>query len=254
MPGADGIQVLHTITAVESQRAVWIAGAGCLRHEVFGEEYNQQHMCRIAASVNGRSDVPVAVWLVPESDGVAVWGMGSKVGYLPLGLATVWHPVLRGLNVRYNLPVACQATLDAPSASNNGVWSMVVWLPAVQVAAPPTAPVHSVPPAAAPPTAPVHSAPPAAIPAPAPPRYDPESIRAEVNTRNQAEISTLRAELDRTKQELEVAMTQARAAALPADELAQIRKELQRVGSEIEVRRSELRSVEEALEIQSFGF
>jgi hypothetical protein len=288
MHGADGMQVQHTITAIESQRAVWIAGAGCLRNEVFGEEYNQQHMGRIAASVNGRSDVPVAVWLVPESEGVAVWGMGAKVGYLPPAIATVWHPVLRGLNARYNLPVACQATLDVPSASNNGVWGMVVWLPAVQVAAQPTAPVHS---AATPAEIGalraeldktkqelgvamakaraaaqltdelVHSA--AEISALRAEldktkqelvRRSAESVSTEVFTRHQAEASALRTDLGKAKQQLEAAMAQARAAALPVDELAKVSEELQRLRAEIEVRRSELRSVEEALEIQSFGF
>lgn len=55
-------QVAHTVTSVDSQRAVWIAGAGCIRHELVGEELYHQHMQRIAASVHGRGTASWAWW------------------------------------------------------------------------------------------------------------------------------------------------------------------------------------------------
>ncbi len=236
MHGVNAAQVPHTILQVDSQHAVWIAGAGCVRHEVIGEEYHHQHMQRIAASVQGRGDVPVAAWLVPEAGSVAVWTMGSKVGYLPPPTAAVWLPVLQSLAAHHNLPVACQATLDAPSTVNNGILGMVLWLPALGPAVPPVAP----PAPAVPPTASTGQG--------------SDLLRAELYKKHVAEVTALRAELESTKQALAAATAQAQAAVAPSVELAQARDELRRLGSEVEARRGELRSVEEALEIQSFGF
>lgn len=265
-------QVAHTVTSIDSRQAVWIAGAGCIRHELVGEEFYHGHMQRIAASVHGRGDVPVIAWLVAEAAGVVVWVMGSKVGYFPAPVDAVWRPLLLALGSRYNLPIACQGTLDLPSPSNNGVLGMVVWLPAVlPTASLPAAPVppsigYPPPPAASvgysPAPAPSVGYPAApVVAAPARPSIDPEAIRAEVQAKSQAEIASLRAELEQSRQhaakatqDLEAAVARAREAAAPAEQLAQTREEIRKLGAEVEARRRELRSVEEALEIQSFGF
>ncbi len=220
MQATEPAQIAHTVTHVESQNAVLIAGTTCVRHEVFGEEYNQPHMHRIAAAVHGRSDASVPAWLIPESGGVVVWAMGSRVGYLPPPVAAAWHPALSSFKARYNLPVACQASLDAPTAANNGVVGMVVWLPALRPPQP-----QSPPPS-------VQGPPPSSVQGPPP-----------VPTSVSSETILLRTELEKTKAELQAA----RATAQPAEELAKIE-------SEIALRRRELRSVEESLEIQSFGF
>jgi Domain of unknown function (DUF4041)/T5orf172 domain len=263
MHGADSTQVPHTVTSIESQRAVWVAGPGCVRHELVGEEFYHEHMQRIAASVHGRWDVPVVTWLVAEQAGVVVWAMGSKVGYLPAEVDAVWRPLLHALQGRYNLPIACQGALDPPSTFNKGVLGMVVWLPPLPATASlpapsPPAPSMGYPPAPAPsmgyPPAPV-------VPAPARPTMDPEAIRAEAQAKSQAEIASLRAELEQSRQDLakarqdlEAAVARAREAAAPAEQLAQTREEIRKLGAEAEARRRELRSVEETLEIQSFGF
>lgn len=236
MHGVNAAQVPHTILQVDSQHAVWIAGVGCVRHEVIGEEYHHQHLQRIAASVQGRGDVPVAGWLVPESGSVAVWTMGSKVGYLPPPTAAVWLPVVQSLAAQHNLPVACQATLDAPSTLNKGILGMVLWLPALGPAVSPAAP----PPPVAPPAASTGQG--------------SDLLRAELYKKHVAEVAALRAELESTRQALVAAIAEAKAAAAPSLELAQARDELRRLGLEVEARRGELRSVEEAIEIQSFGF
>ena len=284
----NAAQVPHTILQVDSQHAVWIAGAGCVRHEVIGEEYHHQHMQRVAASVQGRGDVPVAAWLVPEAGSVAVWTMGSKVGFLPPPMAAIWLPALQSLAARHNLPVACQATLDAPSASNNGVLGMALWLPALGPAVSPPAPsAPLVQPAASRPdgsdlvrvqlykevaalqaelertkqafataNAQAHAATAASLEL-AQAREDlrrlgseSDLLRADLSKKHVSEVTALRAELEGTKQALAAAIAEAR----PVAELAQIREELGRLGSEVEARRGELRSVEEALEVQSFGF
>jgi hypothetical protein len=224
MQGFDITQIPHTLMTVESRHAVWIAGPGSVRHEVFGEEYNQQHMHRIAAATHGRSDVPVAAWLEPESGNVVIWAMGSKVGFLPTQIAAVWFPVLCNFKARYNVPIACQGTLDMPSAANNGVMGMVLWLPPLR---------------------------PNVSQAPAPSGYPPVAAFASPQ---RDEATALRAELAKTKQDLDAALEKARNAALPAEELAKTQAELQRLGSEVEARQKELRSVEEALDIQAFGF
>lgn len=224
MQGIDLTQIPHTLMAVESRHAVWIAGPGCVRHEVFGEEYNQQHIHRIAAATYGRSDVPVAAWLEPESGNVVIWVMGSKVGFLPAQIAAVWFPVLCNFKARYNVPVACQGTLDMPSTANNGVMGMVLWLPPVRPNV-----QQAFAPSGYPPVAAI-----------VPPQRD--------------EATALRAELAKTKQDLDAALEKARNAALPAEELAKARAEFQKLGAELEARQKELRSVEEALDIQAFGF
>ncbi|HRI71048.1 MAG TPA: DUF4041 domain-containing protein, partial [Polyangium sp.] len=266
MQGLDVTQIPHTLMAVESRHAVWIAGPGCVRHEVFGEEYNQQHMHRIAAATHGRSDVPVAAWLEPESGNVVIWAMGSKVGFLPAQIAAAWHPVLCNFKARYNVPIACQGTLDMPSVANNGVMGMVVWLPPLRPNVPQVASSSGYPPVAA---------------IVAPQRDEAAALRAELaKTKQDLDaalekakltfdelflardvIRTIGPELDARKDEvktlradLDAALEKARNAVLPAEELAKTRTELQKLGTEVEARQKELRSVEEALDIQAFGF
>lgn len=269
MQGIDLTQIPHTLMAVESRHAVWIAGPGCVRHEVFGEEYNQQHIHRIAAATHGRSDIPVAAWLEPESGNVVIWVMGSKVGFLPTQIAAVWYPVLCNFKARYNVPVACQGTLDMPSTANNGVMGMVLWLPPVRPNLQQTVAPSGYPPVAA------------IVP---PQRDDATALRAELAKTKldldaaleKARAGTLAAEelilardalrtigpdLDARKDEvkklradLDAALEKARNAALPAEELAKARAEFQKLGAELEARQKELRSVEEALDIQAFGF
>jgi hypothetical protein len=54
----------------------------------------------VVASVQGRFDVPVAAWLMPEPENahdpsaVMVWTLGGKVGYLPRELAQIWQPLV----------------------------------------------------------------------------------------------------------------------------------------------------------------
>jgi hypothetical protein len=201
--------VQHAVIQVESQPAVWIGGPGSHAHAVVGEEYAHQHMQHVAAAIQARTDLPMPAWLTPEINGLAVWVMGSKIGYLPPPTASAWHQVVTGLRARYNLPVACQATLDPPSAANQGVLGILVWLPVFHAAS---------------------------------------------CTPAQTELGRLETELSKSKQELEAALTAARAAAKPEDELKRVQAELQRVQAELERRKGELGSVEEALEIQSFGF
>lgn len=190
----------HTIQQVDSQHAVWIAGPGCVRYDILGEEHNQAQMQRVAASVHGRPDVPIAAWLTPEPGGVVVWCQGQKVGYLPGALAAAWHRALIGLGECHRLQVACQATLDLPNHHNHGVLGLAVWLPPLPGA------VHAPPVSQG---ARVSQAGPAIAAAPAP---------------------------------------------LPAAELGRIQAELATTRSQLEQAKKELGAVEEALEIQSFGF
>lgn len=82
-------------------------------------------------------------------------------------------------------------------------------------------------------------------------------MRALLYKKHQEEVSALRsqlAEVNKARGDLETALAKAREASAPAEQLAEIRVEIVRLGAEIEGRRKELRSVEESLEIQSFGF
>lgn len=205
MHHVDEMSIAHTVTTVEAQPAVWIAANNCLRHEVVGEAYNPQQMQRIVAGVQGRTDTVVPAWLIPEPQNphdpyaVAIRVFGGNVGYLPRELAVAWHQVLRRFHARYGHHVACQATVDPPSAANHGGFGMIVWLPAL----PP------------PPPASQQRAPSSPVVAQAPVASKP---------------------------------------ALTLEELANLAREAERVRGELEAAKGELRSVEEALEIQSFGF
>ncbi|WP_394828054.1 HIRAN domain-containing protein [Pendulispora albinea] len=142
MHHVDEMSVPHTLTTVESQSAVWIAGGNLARHEAVGEAYNPEQMRRIVASVHGRTDVVLPAWLVPEPQNphdpqaVWIWMLGGKVGYLPRELAAQWSPILARFRARYDLAVACQAQIDPPSAANQGGFGVAVWLPALPAAHP----------------------------------------------------------------------------------------------------------------------
>ena len=133
----DEMSLSHSVTTIEAQPGVWIAGGHLLRYEVVGEAYNPQQMQRVAASVQNRIDAVMAAWLVPEPQNlhdqhaVVVWVLGGKVGYLPRELAVRWKPVLDRLRARYGVNVACQANLDPPSVANQGGFGVVVWLPPI---------------------------------------------------------------------------------------------------------------------------
>lgn len=229
MNDVDEMRVPHNVTPIEGQPAVWIAGPTCGRHEVVGEHYNPQQMQRIVASVQGRTDAVVPVWLLPDPQNphdpgaVVVWVLGGKVGYLPRDLAVQWSPVLAKLRARYRAQIACQGTVDPPSAANHGGYGMIVWLPPVPVAAPvpsQRAPmstsqpnvVPSAPARAAPPVVQVEVPPPAPVAAPVP------------------------------------------AAAAPPPASLQPPEELVKTLAALAAAKQELESVEDALEIQSFGF
>lgn len=232
MHHVDETRIPHNVTTVEGQPAVWLAGANLIRHEAVGEAYNPQQMHRVAATVQGSTTTIVPAWLVPEPqnaadpDAVMIWMLGGKVGYLPRPLAQVWLPVLHRLKQRYGAAVACQANLDPPSAANQGAFGIAVWLPPIQVAtAPAIQPSASLPPAT--PVAPLsRRAPAVAIATTAMPSVlsGPESARAGVsNAPTPATPPT------------------------PPEELAKIL-------AAIATAKKELESVEESLDIQSFGF
>jgi hypothetical protein len=56
MQHIDEMTIPHTVTTVEGQPAVWIAGPNCVRQEVIGEEYNPEQMHRVVTGVQGRTD------------------------------------------------------------------------------------------------------------------------------------------------------------------------------------------------------
>ena len=244
----DELSIPHSITSVDAQRAVWIAGQTCLRHEVVGEAYNPDQMRRVVAAVQGRTDAGIPAWLMPEPQNphdrsaIVVWVLGGKVGYLPRDLALQWQPILARLHGRYGAHVACQAQIDPPSQSNQGAFGVVVWLPVLS--SPQPAPSHRAPvsmqasgsvPSATAPTLPV-----AAPALPAPP--------------NQEEVDRLRASRARMAVELKATQDQLSAAQREPEELERLRADILRAKTEIKAAEQELRSVEEALEIQSFGF
>jgi hypothetical protein len=230
----DEFSIPHSVATVDAQRAVWIAGQGCQRHEVLGEEYNPEQMQRLVASVQGRTDAGISAWLLPEpqnphdTSAIMVWVLGGKVGYLPRDLALQWQPILASFHRRYGAHVACQAQIDPPSQSSRGAFGVIVWLPilpAPQPASQPRAPV------------PVHVV--AAPAAPAP---------------NRDELDRLRADATRMAVELRAAQDQLKAAQREPEELDRIRADILRAKTDLAAAEHELGSVEEALEIQSFGF
>lgn len=230
----DELSLPHTVATIDAQRAVWMAGPSCIRHEVVGEVYNPEQMQRVVAAVQGRTDAVIQAWLLPEPQNphdpgaIVVWVLGGKVGYLPRELAFQWRPIFARFFERYGAPVACQAQIEPPSHANQGSFGVVVWLPALPASSPtPSQRIAS--------AAPLLAAQPAAVavaPAPNATLPDVERVRAELGAAQEA----------------------LRAATRDADELERIRADIVRARAELKVVERELRSVEEALDIQSFGF
>lgn len=234
MAQPDETAIPHTVTLVDGQRAVWIAGPTCVRHELVAEIHFPEQMERLIAWVRGRTDAVVTGWLMPEQQSgfdpyaVATWVLGGKVGYLSREASARWQSILLRLGARYRAPVACQASLDPPSVANHGRHGVVLWLPVLPVAQPafsqPPSPIASwlATPAVESQRAPSARAPlaPLAAPPPVPPS-PPES--AAIATPSPPSIR-------------------------PTPE------QLTKLLADIEAARRELSSVEEALEIQSFGF
>lgn len=92
----DDMAIPHSIEIVDAQRAVWIAGPRCLRHEIVGEAYNPDQMRRVVSAVHGRTDALMKAWLLADPqnphdpNAIIVWVLGGKVGYLPRALAAPW--------------------------------------------------------------------------------------------------------------------------------------------------------------------
>jgi hypothetical protein len=324
----DDLSIPHSVTTLEAQSAVWVAGPACLRHEVDGEIYNPDQMRRVVAAVQGRADACIPAWLIPEPanphdpNAIVVWVLGGKVGYLPRELAFQWKPILVRLHGRYGAHVACQAQIDPPSHSNLGLFGVVVWLPTLPSPQPtlsqrvPSSMSAPQPAAAARPALvavlPAQSTPfTAAVAGPSQPlaAQELEQLRSELRaaqgdtTRAQSEVRSsqeltstaqrelhaekearrlLAQELEQLRTELSAArggITRARAEAKSAQDLAstvqrellaaqevvnaatrdpeeleRIRRDIVRTKEQFDAADRELRSVEEALDIQSFGF
>ena len=221
----DESAVPHNLTVVEGQRAVWISGPSCIRYEAIGESYNPEQMQRVVAWLQGRTDTAVHGWLVAEPTvrAVAIWVLGGKVGYLPHELAPPWLNVLARLGARYGVPVGCSATLDPPSAANQGGYGIIVWLPDL-FAAPVSQPVPSV-----------------RYPGPSPSVREPEAPPAPAAKAPPPPPSRPAAPAPAAVPEI------AKEPAISPEGLAKLR-------AEIDAAKRELASVEEALDIQSFGF
>jgi hypothetical protein len=235
----DELSVPHTLAAIEGQQAVWLAAPTCIRHEVVGETYNPEQMRRIVASIQGRLDAVLPAWLMPEPtnphdrNAVIVWILGGKVGYLPSDLAARWQPILGRLCTRYGFQVACRATLEPPSAASRGEFGVLIWLPGLPALC--LTPPHQ-------PQA-LHQPIPAAQPVPGPP---PPAIPAQPAVTAAATPAA-------------PAVVQNIVAAPPKppptpEELEKLRADIAQAKKELAAARKELTSVEEALEIQSFGF
>ncbi|MBK9000874.1 MAG: DUF4041 domain-containing protein [Myxococcales bacterium] len=220
----DELSIPHTLTTIDGQQAVFLAGPTSFRQEVVGEAYNPEQMSRILASVQGRTDAVLPAWLMPEPgnvhdpNAIIVWILGGKVGYLPREVAAWWQPILARLFARYRSHVACHAWVEPPSATNGGEFGVVLWLPAQQASSPQPLPVPHQPATAI------------ASPAVA-------AVAAPVAAAAVQEIVT------------------APAPALPTPEqLEQLRADIARAKKDLKTAQKDLSSVEEALEIQSFGF
>lgn len=238
MEHLDETAVPHTIMNVEGQRAVWIAGPTCVRHEVVGEIHYPEQMQRVATWVRGRTDTVITAWLAPEPQSgfdpfaVAIWVLGGKVGYLPPELAARWQPLLARLSARHGAAAACQATLDPPSISNQGGHGIVLWLPLLPL----PQPVSSQPMSS--PMAGWLGSPAATTSQPAPSQRMPPPPAPTIAAPPSASESPARP----------AAIVASPPSPQPSPE------QLAKLHAEIEAARRELSSVEEALEIQSFGF
>src|SRR5262249_48884821 len=96
MQNVDEMTIPHSVTTVENQQAIWVAGPSCVRQEVAGEAYHSEHMRQVVARLQGRTDTTFSAWLMPEpqhpqdSNAVAVWVFGGRAGYLPREIAVWW--------------------------------------------------------------------------------------------------------------------------------------------------------------------
>ena len=61
MAQPDETAIPHTVTLVDGQRAVWIAGPTCVRHELVAEIHFPEQMERLIAWVRGRTDAARSV-------------------------------------------------------------------------------------------------------------------------------------------------------------------------------------------------
>lgn len=238
MQQLEDLGLTFGMTTVDGRRTLHINGPSCVRWEAIGEAYNAEQMHRVVNWLHGRTDYSVDAWLVVETQvrAVALWVLGGKVGYLPHEIAAAWMPLLAGLAHRYNAQITCKAALDPPSAANQGGFGIVVWLPTL---GPGGRPIHAGsagaygPPPSLREPAPVSTGhrPPVAPPAPpaplaAPPSPPPAS----------APIAPVVSPAPEPK-----------GPEISPEELARLKKE-------IAAAKRELASVEEALDIQSFGF
>lgn len=223
----DELGIPHTVTTVEGQRAVWLAAPTSFRQEVVDEEYNADQMRRIVATVQGRADATLTAWLVPEPNhaldpnAIVVWVLGGRVGYMARELAAWWQPILTRLAARYGTRIACPAAIDPPSTGNGGQYGLVLWLPARP---PPVPEPHA---GAAPPS-------PAAAAASLPGTSHATVQRAAPPPR---EIVAAPPKPPPTPEDLEA-----------------LRSQIAEASRQLSVLRRELTAVEEATEIQSFGF
>lgn len=229
----DEIAIPHAVTNVEGRRAVWIAGPTCVRHEVVGEVRHPEQMQRVVAWVQGRTDTVMTGWLMPEPESgfdayaVAIWVLGGKVGYLPRDLAARWQSLLARLSARYNAAAACLATLDPPSSANHGGHGIVLWLPVLPA-------LHSIP--WEPMSPPASQRPRVEAPGP------PSSRQAPLPSVPVVVVAP------QPPKEPPVAVVELPKEPLPSPE------QLAKLRADIEAAQRELSSVEEALEIQAFGF
>lgn len=277
----DDLAIPHSIETVDAQRAVWIAGPKCLRHEVVGEVYNPDQMRRVVSAVQGRTGACMQAWLLPEPqnphdpNAIVVWVLGGKVGYLPRELAFQWKPIFASLYGRYGAHVACQAQLDPPSQSNQGSFGVVVWLPALPSPQPtPSQRVPSSMSALAPQPAAVARPALVSVPSVQSPPFtaavagaslplaaqELEQLRTELRAahgdiaRTQAEAKSAQDLTAAAQRELRAAQEALKTATRDPEDLERIRGDIVRAKVELEAADRALRSIEEALDIQSFGF
>lgn len=215
MEHIDEMAIPHTLATVESQRAVWLSGPSCMREEVVGEAYNPEQMQRVVAGLQGQLNAALSAWLMPEPNN----------SHDP-NAVVVW---VFGGKVGY-LPRELASRWGPVLGRLRGRYGVHA---ACQAAVDPPSQSNRgefgvvvwLPELPAPQSR-------AAAP-------HPSAIAADVSQDSPAPAERPRAALPH--------------AATP-EELEQLRADVARVRAELQVAQGELRSVEEALEIQSFGF
>ena len=215
--------ITHSLATVEGQRAVWLGSPGVVRFEAVGEAHRPREIQRVVAAVQGRLDAPFPAWLIPEpqnshdANAVMVWAFGGHVGYLSAEMAAGWSAILIALSRRHGARSACQATLDPPSAANQGGWGIAIWLPQLPLP---------------------HASPSSAV--------APQSM-ADPSTSGAVVSATLR-------DNAPLRPAPAKPAEISPEALAALKVEVDAAKRELAEARSQLASVEEGLELQSFGF